>query len=67
MVNSVVEFLKSVKDFILGLLEVILDSPIARALRSLIEYSATLTELYREINLRDLEGNVIKAGGSNAG
>ncbi|WP_246112330.1 PIN domain-containing protein [Thermococcus aciditolerans] len=66
LVNSVIEFLKSVKDLIVGLLEVILDSPVARALRSLIEYSVILTELYKEINLRDLEGNVIKVGGFNA-
>jgi len=66
LVNSVIEFLKSVKDFILGLLEVILDNPVARALRSMIRYSVALTELYKEINLRDLGGNAIKVGGSSA-
>ncbi|WP_461864775.1 PIN domain-containing protein [Thermococcus sp.] len=66
LVNSVIEFLKSIKDFILSLLEIALNNPLANALKSLIEYSVILMELYKEINLRDLEGNVIKVGGLNA-
>ncbi|ASJ04667.1 PIN domain-containing protein [Thermococcus barossii] len=66
LVNSVIEFLKSIKDFILGLLEIALNNPLAKALKSLIEYSAILTELYKEINLKDIEESVIKVGGSNA-
>lgn len=66
LVNSVIEFLKSIKDFILGLLKIALNNPLAKALKSLLEYSAILAELYKEINLKDIEESVIKVGGSNA-
>ncbi len=65
LVNRVIEFLRSVKDFIISLLNIILDSLIVRALRTLMGYSAILIELYKEINLKDIEENVIKVGGPN--